>query len=200
MEVLILSSLARKPMHGYELKLEFRYKHVRWWAKCEHGHLYAALTRLEQRGYIGGVDRRENKRNRKVYAITAKGRKRVRESIEAIGRGLDATYFDIDIFLASAFVIGKEQALEVLRLRREWLRQRLVEARKLCRRMQPHVPVTGILIMEHRVDHLQREVRFTDKAIKAISDTEDLGPFLGKQPIDHFVQERGVPLEENDRS
>ena len=51
-DVLVLSTLARVPMHGYELKLELRYKHVNWWARCDHGHIYTSLTRLDKRGFI----------------------------------------------------------------------------------------------------------------------------------------------------
>src|SRR5688500_9018732 len=71
MEVLVLSTLARRPMHGYEVMLELRYKHVRWWAKCEHGHLYATITRLAKRGDIkerAGRGRSED--GQRVYAVT----------------------------------------------------------------------------------------------------------------------------------
>src|SRR3990170_981233 len=77
-ELLVLSSLARLPMHGYELKLELRYKHVRWWAKCEHGHLYAALKRLEAQKLVRGATRKTGERTRRGFAISAAGRRWLR--------------------------------------------------------------------------------------------------------------------------
>src|SRR3990170_4314782 len=73
-DILVLASLARAPMHGYDIKMELRYKHVRWWAKCEHGHLYAALGRLHRDGYIVPADASPGKRGRVAYRITDTGR------------------------------------------------------------------------------------------------------------------------------
>src|SRR5262245_54162043 len=97
MEILLLTALSRTPMHGYELKLELQYKHGRCWAKSEHGHLYAALTRLERGKYIRRVSRAGGRSNQRVFAITATGRRRVKAAIDELGNQPDATYFDIDM-------------------------------------------------------------------------------------------------------
>src|SRR5512143_797232 len=96
METLLLSSLARTPMHGYELKLELRYKHVGWWAKFEHGHLYATLERLLRQGYVREVKNDDARRGRRVLAITREGQRRLKTMLETYGREEDHTYFDID--------------------------------------------------------------------------------------------------------
>ena len=82
MEILLLTALARAPMHGYELKLELAYKHVEWWAKCEHGHLYAALPRLLRRGDIALVaPGRDEGRGKRVFQVTPAGLARARAAL-----------------------------------------------------------------------------------------------------------------------
>lgn len=194
-ELLVLSSLARLPMHGYEVKMELRYKHVRWWAKCEHGHLYAALKRLERRGHVvrrasGGYGR-----GRRVYAITTTGRRRLVETLGAVGRAADSTFFDVDLFLAGSFAVDQAEAAAILEARRRTLSDQLAEAKRLRQAMRGRVPAVGQLIMAHRVEHLTRELAFAVRAARMVRAQRRWRPFLGSQRIADFVGRSRVPLE-----
>lgn len=194
MEILLLTALARTPMHGYELKLELQYKHVDWWAKCEHGHLYAALARLERGKYIREVKRHGGRANQRVFAITAAGRKRLTTALDTLGRQPDTTYFDVDMFLAGCHVLDRETALAILTERIAVLRTRRGEAAELAVAMEPHVPTVGRLIMQHRIDHLTREIEFCQRAREALHAEPKWGAFLD-EPIGEFVERTRVPLE-----
>src|SRR5262245_48723440 len=158
MEILLLTGLCRAPMHGYELKLELEYKHVEWWAKCEHGHIYAALARLERGKFIKEVSRSGGRATARVFAITAAGKKRVAAAVEALGRQDDETFFDIDMFLSACHLLERKRALDILDDRRKALTKRLADATALQAAMRPHVPAVGRLIMEHRIAYLRGEI------------------------------------------
>ncbi len=225
-DLLVLSCLARLPMHGYELELELRYRHVRWWAKCEHGHLYAALARLERNGLLRRVSpaaataaRRPGRlvaarverraapaaraqaaaasagRGKRVYALTAAGRRHLGRALDQFGSEPDSTYFDVDLFLAGAFILEREEAIAVLRRRRAGLLSRRTEAEALAARMAGLVPVTARLIMNHRLEHLAHELAFTDRAIEEIGRSGSWGPFLGAERIGEFLARTGARLE-----
>lgn len=196
MDILILSSLARTPMHGYELKLELRYKHVGWWAKCEHGHLYAALGRLERRGFLRRQGAKNGGSRRRVYALTAAGSAHLRRMLTEIGSAEDATYFDIDLFLAGVFVLDRDQSLTILARRRAVIHEQLVGALKLRDQMSTFVPTVGRLIIDHRIDHLEREEAFTERASEALRAELAWGAILGREAISDFVARTGVPLED----
>ncbi len=198
MDVLVLSSLARIPMHGYELKLELRYKHVRWWAKCEHGHLYATLARLERIGHIAPVAERAKGaggRQKRVYRVTQAGGRELRRALEAIALAGDETYFDVDLFLAGASLLTHERAVSLLEQRIESLGAQLAEARAIVQSMGPYVPAVGKLVMRHRTLHLEREVAFATEAAGALRAEARWEPYLGEQRIADFVAKTGVPLE-----
>jgi DNA-binding PadR family transcriptional regulator len=195
MEILVLTSLARSPMHGYELKLELQYKHVEWWAKCEHGHLYAALARLEKGKFIKPVKRPGGRANQRVYAITATGKKRLANALATLGGAHDATYFDIDMFLAGCHVLDRDEAIAILLARSTSTRERRDAATALAKEMEPHVPAVGRLIMEHRIAFLNGELDFLDTCIARLRGEAQWGAFLGDRTIEDFVKTSGVPLE-----
>jgi DNA-binding PadR family transcriptional regulator len=195
-EVLLLGALARAPMHGYELKLELRYKHVEWWAKCDHGHLYAALTRLEQARYIKQVRRAGGRATQRVFAITAAGRKRLLDALEQLAARDDTTYFDIDVFLSACHLLDREHVLALLEARRAAVAAKAVAADELEQSMRPYVPPVGRLIMEHRVGYLHREEEFLGRCVEALRAQPGWGSFLAGKPIEEFIRATGVPLEE----
>jgi DNA-binding PadR family transcriptional regulator len=195
MEILLLTSLCRAPMHGYELKLELEYKHVEWWAKCEHGHLYAALARLEKGKFIREVKRPGGRATQRVFAITPAGKKRVAAAVEALGVHDDETYFDLDMFLSACHLLERKRVLAILADRREALLARHAEATALEHQMRPHVPAVGSLIMEHRLAYLQREAEFISHCIEVLRGERSWGAFLGDTRIEEFVERTRVPLE-----
>jgi PadR family transcriptional regulator, regulatory protein PadR len=76
-ELLILSLLAQRPMHGYELSklIEARSEGA---VRFKAASLYPLLYRLEQRGWIlGRWVEKAGQRRRRHYRVTAEGQKRL---------------------------------------------------------------------------------------------------------------------------
>jgi len=74
-ELLILSLLAQRPMHGYELSklIEARSEGA---VRFKAASLYPLLYRLEERGWIQGTwVEKAGERRRRFYKVTAEGRK-----------------------------------------------------------------------------------------------------------------------------
>ena len=77
LELLILKTLSRDPMHGYGIAQRI-HEAVDDLLKVEDGSLYPALYRMEERGWIAsewGVS--DNNRRAKFYRLTKAGRKRL---------------------------------------------------------------------------------------------------------------------------
>ena len=98
LELLILKTLARTEMHGYEIA-ESIYTNSQEALSVEEGALYPALHRLESRGLLSSRwDASANNRRAKYYQLTPAGRKRLREAREswqrtsiAVNRILEST-------------------------------------------------------------------------------------------------------------
>jgi PadR family transcriptional regulator PadR len=95
LDMLVLQSLALGPAHGHTIAhlIEHRSQEV---LQIEHGSLYPALHRLEDRGWIASFwGTSENNRKARYYRLTPKGRKQLtaqtarwEQLVRAIGRVL----------------------------------------------------------------------------------------------------------------
>src|SRR5262245_12125721 len=95
LDLLILSRLARGPMHGFGIA-EYLHR-VSDALHVEEGSLYPALHRLESQGLIEsdwGIS--ENNRRARIYKLTPRGRKQVtvkisngRRMVEAVNQVID---------------------------------------------------------------------------------------------------------------
>ena len=78
--LLILASLANGPKHGYAMMEDiFQFCGTR----LEPGTLYAALVRLERRGWIKALEAEDRRR---PYRITGAGEVALREQIKTLHR------------------------------------------------------------------------------------------------------------------
>ena len=81
LDMLILQTLAPGPAHGHTIAyaIERRSEEV---LLVEHGSLYPALHRLEDRGWIASFwGTSENDRKARYYRLTAAGRKQLTEEM-----------------------------------------------------------------------------------------------------------------------
>ncbi|MBZ5591417.1 MAG: PadR family transcriptional regulator [Acidobacteriia bacterium] len=93
LDLLVLKTLAAGPAHGHTIAfaIERRSDDV---LQVEHGSLYPALHRLEDRGWIASFwGTSENNRKARYYRLTAAGRKQLvaqtsrwEDLVRAIGR------------------------------------------------------------------------------------------------------------------
>jgi transcriptional regulator len=93
LDMLVLQTLVLGPAHGHTIAhaIERQSENV---LQVEHGSLYPALHRLENRGWIASFwGTSENNRKARYYSLTPKGRKQLQahtkrweQLVRAIGR------------------------------------------------------------------------------------------------------------------
>ena len=77
LDLLILNTLARAPLHGYGIALAIK-RHSDDVLTVEEGSLYPALQRLLVRGWVKGEWKKtETNRRARYYTLTAAGRKQL---------------------------------------------------------------------------------------------------------------------------
>jgi PadR family transcriptional regulator, regulatory protein PadR len=89
-EMLVLGVLRSEEKHGYQIALDVEARSSGLFG-LQHGTLYPILHRLEDRGWIKGRWDTGEGRRKKVYRLTADGRRHLSGEIdrfEAVARGL----------------------------------------------------------------------------------------------------------------
>jgi len=74
-DLVVLSLISERPMHGYELVKEYERQEVADWASVSRPHVYYALQKLADLGYIDSVELsgKTEPRGKAVYCITRPG-------------------------------------------------------------------------------------------------------------------------------
>jgi PadR family transcriptional regulator, regulatory protein PadR len=97
LDMLILKTLARGPMHGYAIARRIQQASADF-LRIEEGSLYPALHRMERRGWIEaewGLS--ETNRKAKYYCLTATGRAQLQADVRAWKRFVEAIAGVLDI-------------------------------------------------------------------------------------------------------
>lgn len=91
-DVLILKTLSRLPMHGYGISQSIRHRSAGALA-VEDAALYQALHRLHRKGWVDAEWRlSETGRRAKFYALTGAGRQQLEQDIAALQRYVEALF------------------------------------------------------------------------------------------------------------
>lgn len=83
-DLLVLSLLSERAMHGYELLREFDQQEVTEWARVSRPHVYYALQKLANLALIAPVAEKiknASQRDRAIYQVTALGKTALREDL-----------------------------------------------------------------------------------------------------------------------
>lgn len=83
-DLVLLSLLAERPMHGYQANLELERRQVRDWAGISRPQVYYSLEKLAALGFIRATSSGEAAAGpeRSVFATTARGRAALADALE----------------------------------------------------------------------------------------------------------------------
>ena len=83
-DLVILSLLSERPMHGYQVNLELERRNVREWAAVSRPQIYYSLEKLATAGLIRAGESEDTAAgpDRRVFETTAKGRHALSDALE----------------------------------------------------------------------------------------------------------------------
>jgi len=127
--LIILSLLRMRPMHGYEIQQLIQTNRMDTWTSLLSGSIYYSLNKMEQDGLIRTeAEERTGARIRKIYAITDKGetnfQQMVRDSLTVPPHSVKS---DFSLGLAWIESIPKEEAIQLLEQNLQQVEQTLTE-------------------------------------------------------------------------
>ena len=84
-DLVVLSFLSERPMHGYELVREYERQEVEDWATVSRPHVYYALQKLAEAGLLQGTTEHAGDRERVVYRVQPTGQASLAEALAGPG-------------------------------------------------------------------------------------------------------------------
>ena len=125
----VLGLLAHGPRSGYDIKRTVDRSIRHFWA-ASYGQIYPELKRLEEAGWIAGKDADRGGRSRRLFRITAAGRRQLEGWLHGYETRIEMRDESL-LRLFFADVLPPDEALGLLAARREGYRMMLAYLRSL---------------------------------------------------------------------
>lgn len=157
----VLAMLAKEPSYGYELRARLRQALGPLGEAMNPGQIYVTLTRLEKAGQVTAerTDRLADRPDRKVYALTPDGQRRVAEWLAEVSWPRpDLAEFHLKLVAAAA--AGLADPLTIVDVQRRELLRRLREAQRAA--LAEPEGSDAALLLEGIVLRLQADLRWLE--------------------------------------
>ena len=130
-DLVILSLLAERPMHGYEVNATLEDRKIREWAPVSRPQIYYSLDKLTRLGLIrvGADESPATGPERRVFETTATGRDRLADALESKHWVNNRVHQPFLIWLALSWQARPRAFRKQLSERKKFLEGRLAEER-----------------------------------------------------------------------
>jgi DNA-binding PadR family transcriptional regulator len=132
-DLVVLSLLTERPMHGYELNQELERREVEDWAGVSRPQVYYSLKKLAERGYITPVDPAGNDPSlgpeRSIFTSSPAGRRALAGALARPGWAVQRPPPPFLTWLALSTHAGKPVVRQQVRRRRGFLEKELAKER-----------------------------------------------------------------------
>jgi len=130
-DLVILSLLAERPMHGYEANATLEDRKIRDWAAVSRPQIYYSLDKLTRLGLIRVTPDAASSAGpeRRVFRTTEEGRKRLADALESPRWANAKVHEPFQTWLALSWQARPRAFSQQLKRRREHLEKKLVEER-----------------------------------------------------------------------
>ena len=172
-DLVLLSLLAERPMHGYEANLELERRCIRDWAAISRPQVYYSLEKIASAGFIrkGPSSLPAHGPERTVFATTAKGRSAIADALERESWAGQRDHPVFPTWIALSWLARPGVFQKQLSRRREFVEQELAREKDTLRSIleevgHPHheaVWMVSLMIEQFRTElkwlrRLEREL------------------------------------------
>ena len=174
----VLTLLAERPMHPYEMSTTLRERHKEDSIKLNYGSLYSIVAVLQKHGLIAVQEtvREGNRPERTIYAITEAGKQKMvgwlSDLISVPGK--EFTQFEAALSLMGA--LAPNEVLRLLELRLLSLRMQRSSADGVLASLPANFPRIFLIEGEFQTALVDTEIRFVEGLIADLR-SESLGGF-----------------------
>lgn len=168
--LLLLSLLAEKPMHGYEINQQIEARSIRQWANVGLSSIYQTLEKMVEGGLLSAqevVNEGQGASYRTVYSITTQGQEELLSRVRMALASTEHQRFDYDLGLGIALThLPLHEVKEALEHRSATIQTQLQRASEACQWAEEMLGAWAVL--EHQRRSLEAELAWLDTVINRI--------------------------------
>jgi DNA-binding PadR family transcriptional regulator len=181
-DLVILSLLAERPMHGYEMNATLEDRKIRDWAPVSRPQIYYSMDKLTRLGLIrvGADESPAAGPERRVFETTASGRDRLADALESRQWVDNRVYQPFLIWLALSWQARPRAFRKQLAERKKILEARLAEERATLKDVLDevgHPYHEAVWMLQLVIEQMESETRWVNRLLK---EAEKRAPARGK--------------------
>jgi DNA-binding PadR family transcriptional regulator len=170
-DLVILSLLAERPMHGYEVNATLEERNIRDWAPVSRPQIYYSLDKLTALGLIrvGADDSPAAGPERRVFETTAAGRDRLADALESRHWVHNRVHQPFLIWLALSWQARPRVFRKQLESRKKLVDERLAEERATLKDVLDevgHPYHEAVWMLQLVVEQMESERRWIERILK----------------------------------
>ena len=170
-DLVILSLLAERPMHGYEVNATLEDRKIRDWAPVSRPQIYYSLDKLTKLRLIrvASQDSSAAGPERRVLKTTALGRERLADALETKKWVNQKVHQPFLIWLALSWQARPRIFRKQLNGRKKFLQERLAEERATLDSVNAevgHPYHEAVWMLELTIDQLHNELRWVERILE----------------------------------
>ncbi len=176
-ELVLLSLIAEKPRHGYDLEHVIAERGMRNWTEIAFSSIYFVLNQLVKQGLAEAHAEPAAGRGptRKVFAITPAGRTALREGVCQALSSPEPGSRDFMLGLSCLPLLSQAEALQALTTRRTALQERLRELEVHPALSTPGFPVHVRAMFTYSLPLLHAELEWLETFIQEVAQGDIYG-------------------------
>jgi DNA-binding PadR family transcriptional regulator len=174
-DLVLLSLLAERPMHGYEANQELERRQVRDWAGISRPQVYYSLEKLAKQGLLEPAESDEpaSGPERRVLRTSERGRESLAEALEKEEWAIQLDRPPFSTWLALSWQAGPGVAEMQLQRRREFLESQIGSQKQMLEGIvaevghSQHEAVWMVKLNIEKLEAEQRWVRMVTSELKS---------------------------------
>jgi DNA-binding PadR family transcriptional regulator len=167
-DLVLLSLLAERPMHGYQVNLELERRCIRDWAAVSRPQIYYSLEKLAAAGFIRKLQKSEpaSGPERTVFETTAKGLGATADALEREGWTNQRDHPLFSTWIALSWLAHPGVFQSQLRRRRKFLEQEVAREEETLRSILKevgHPHHEAVWMVKLMIEQFRTELRWLRK-------------------------------------
>lgn len=167
-DLVLLSLLSERPMHGYQANALLEFRKVRDWAGVSRPQVYYSLEKLARRGMLRAAESEEDAGGpeRRVFETTARGRAALADALESESWTDQTERPAFLTWLALSWQCGEGIFQKQIERRREFLESELARKKEILaavKREVGHPFHEAVWMLTLELDRIRVELRWLKK-------------------------------------
>jgi DNA-binding PadR family transcriptional regulator len=176
-EAALLGLLSEQPMYPYQIEQQVKYRDMRFWTELSMSSIYKLLRKLEKVGFVTQTKKvSPENRLHTIYTISEKGKKQLKEKIEALLSEPEHIRWQIDVGTYNSNLLSDKKVKDSLVKYRLALEKKITGYEELLKFLQDsNCPSHRFGVATRPIFLLKGEIQWVDAFLNNLAQSQNQG-------------------------